>query len=73
MDRGAHWALTVSDNGLGVDARDREGAFQMFHRLHRGDEFDGTGIGLATCRKIAEHHGGTIELTDSPLGVSRSS
>jgi len=67
-DGGTHWALTVSDNGIGIAAPERAQVFQMFHRLHRSGAFDGSGIGLATCRKIAESHGGSIELTDSRLG-----
>jgi len=54
------WLLWVKDNGTGIAASDRDRAFAVFQRLVAPDTCDGTGIGLAICRKIVEHHGGRI-------------
>ena len=54
------WEIAVSDNGIGIDAAHIEKIFGVFKRLHRADEYEGTGIGLATCRRIATIHRGRI-------------
>ena len=59
--------IFVRDNGVGFDARFSEKLFQLFHRMHRHDEFEGTGIGLAAARRIAERHGGKL-WAESELG-----
>ena len=60
--------LAISDNGIGLDERYREQIFEPFQRLHSSDEYEGSGIGLAICRKIVERHRGKI-VVDSTLGL----
>jgi signal transduction histidine kinase len=54
--------ITVADNGIGLDEADAEHIFEVFRRLHPPDRYSGAGIGLATCRRIAELHGGEIRV-----------
>lgn len=57
------WEFTVQDNGIGVAEKDQAKLFQPFQRLHRKEDYPGTGLGLVTCKKIVETHGGRIWLT----------
>lgn len=54
------WEFTISDNGIGIEPEYREQVFEMFKRLHTRDTYQGTGIGLAICRRIVELHRGKI-------------
>jgi PAS domain S-box-containing protein len=58
--------ITVADNGIGFDEKYAERIFTMFERLHGRGKYEGTGIGLAICRRIAERHGGTIIAHSTP-------
>ena len=58
--------ITVEDNGIGFDEKYAERIFAMFQRLHDRSEYEGTGVGLAVCRKIVERHGGTMSARSTP-------
>jgi PAS domain S-box-containing protein len=65
------WQITVQDNGIGFDEKYRDRIFQIFQRLHGRSEYEGTGIGLAICRKIVDRHGGVITAHGSPGAGAR--
>jgi light-regulated signal transduction histidine kinase (bacteriophytochrome) len=52
--------LTIQDNGIGFEEKYLEKIFAVFQRLHNRQEYEGTGIGLAVCRRIVDRHGGSI-------------
>jgi PAS domain S-box-containing protein len=62
------WRIMVRDNGIGIDEEHRERVFNMFERLHTTEQFPGTGIGLAICKRIVENHGGAIQAEQAPEG-----
>jgi signal transduction histidine kinase len=60
------WRIRVSDNGIGFEESQVDRIFQPFQRLHGRGEYEGSGIGLAICRKIVERHGGLLTATSAP-------
>jgi len=70
-DKAKHWEIVIQDNGIGIDPTYHEKLFQVFYRLNTRSEYDGTGIGLAVCKRILSLHDATITI-DSTLNEGSS-
>ncbi len=66
IDKGKHWRIEISDNGIGIDKKYSAKLFQIFERLNAKSEFPGTGIGLAICKKITTQHDAEIKIESEP-------
>ena len=64
--KGRYLKISISDNGIGFDAAQSENIFDLFKRLHSNETYSGTGIGLAICKKIMQHHNGFITADGTP-------
>lgn len=62
MKGNQHYTITIQDNGIGFDEKYKERIFKPFERLHSRDEYSGTGIGLAICKKVIDLHGGELDV-----------
>lgn len=60
------WLFKVEDNGIGLDMKFKDKVFEIFNRLHSGDKYQGSGIGLAICKRIVERHKGEIWIDSAP-------
>jgi signal transduction histidine kinase len=63
---GNYWRIAIRDNGIGISQEHLDKVFGLFHRLHNQAQYPGTGIGLASCKRIIEQHGGRIGVESVP-------
>jgi two-component system, sensor histidine kinase len=66
VKKAGYWQFSFTDNGIGMDPQFNDKIFGLFKRLHTRDQYEGSGIGLAHCKKIAELHGGKIWVESAP-------